>query len=194
MSDWNAGSASTFEAPPAGAHAAKLIKIIDLGTQKGEYKGEPNSKRQVHLTWELPNELMEDKRPYTIGKFYTASVSEKANLRKDLLSWFGKEPKAPFTVEEQKKLLGKPCQVIVSEREDTGKRVISGIAPLPKGMVLPEETHNEQVFFSLDEFTEDGFEKVSEFFQKKIMDSPEYLKAVSGEVAPAPDADGDIPW
>lgn len=172
-------SGSTFEQPPVGAHAAVLIRIVDIGTQTGEWQGKEVIRRQNILTWELPHELREDGKPYIISKFYTASLGEKANLTKDLTSWLGKAPTPPF---DPKSILGKGCQVVISERENSDKRVVSAVVGLPKGVELPRETTNPLVFFSLDEgeFSEEIFDGLSDNLQKMIMKSPEYAKIVNG--------------
>lgn len=172
---WN--TSSTFEQPPVGSHAAVLIRIIDIGTQKSEYQGKPSIRRQNILTWELPNELNDEGKPYIISKFYTASLGEKANLTKDLTSWLGKTPTPPF---DPKTLLGKGCQVVVSERENSDKKVVSTVVALPKGMALPKETVNPLIFFSLDEFDEEVFDGLSDGIQQMIMRSPEYDAVING--------------
>ena len=35
-----------YEQPPIGTHVARCIKVIDLGTQRGEYQGKATIKRQ----------------------------------------------------------------------------------------------------------------------------------------------------
>src|ERR1043165_7214119 len=93
---------TSFEQPPSGSHAARCIAIIDLGTQRSTYEGEAQIKRQVIVRWELPTELMTtgdfQGKPFTVSKFYTASLHEKSGLRKDLASWRGRD----FTPEELK--------------------------------------------------------------------------------------------
>jgi hypothetical protein len=61
-------------------------------------------------------------KPFTVSKFYTASLGEKANLRADLKNWRGRD----FTDEElagfeAKNILGKPCMLSVVETESEGK-------------------------------------------------------------------------
>lgn len=179
---WNA-SGTTFEQAPLGAHKAICVRIIDLGTQESEYKGEKTIRRQNLLTWELPDELREDGQPYIISKFYTASLGEKANLYKDLTSWLGKPPTVPF---DPKSLLGLGCQVIVTERNE--KHVVSTVVALSKKEKV-DKPHNDLIFFSLDEFDGDVFDKLPDGIQKMIMKSPEYADAAMG--GPAADAEDD---
>lgn len=175
---WDAKS--TFQQPPVGAHVATLIKIVDIGTQTSEYQGQKTVRRQNILTWELPHELMEDGKPFIISKFYTASLSDKSTLTKDLISWLGKAP-SPGDFDPQS-LLGKACQVIVSERENSDKRVVSGLAPVPKGVKVPETPFNPLVFFDLDNFSQTTFDSLSDGIKNMILKSPEYLAIVNGEI------------
>ena len=61
---WQDSGGGDFEQPPVGTHVARCIKVIDIGTQKGEYQGKANSKRQCIIGWELPTEFKNmDRQP-----------------------------------------------------------------------------------------------------------------------------------
>lgn len=168
-----------FEQAPAGTHIARCVRLIDLGTQFGEYQGKPNSARKVVVTWELPNALMSEGdfagKPFLVGKWYTASLSEKANLRKDLVNWRGRE----FTEEElmgfeAKKILGTTCMLSLTPNEKNKVRV-TGIMKLPTGTQCPAQI-NPSVYFSLEreEFNQATFDGLAEFWQNEIRKSPEW--------------------
>lgn len=187
---------TTFEQAPTGSHAARCIAIIDLGTQKNVYEGETSHKRQVIIRWELCNELMKggenDGKPFTVSKFYTASLHEKAGLRKDLASWRTRD----FTPEELKgfdlkNILGKPCMLAVGMSEKGKAKVTSVMAPM-KGMTFPDQI-NPSFHFSLsaDEFKAVDFEALSKGFKEMVMASPEYGALVNRK-APATTHD-DMP-
>jgi hypothetical protein len=174
---WKDGGGSDFEQPPVGTHVAICFRIIDLGTQKGEYQGKPNFKRQNIISWELPNELMTEGdasgKPFVVGKFYTASLGEKANLRADLRNWRGKD----FTPEElagfkPQNILSKVCMLSLT-MNDKGKVKVTGVMALPKGTIIPSQV-NPNVYFSLDEFDQKVFDSLSDGFKKMIIVSPEY--------------------
>ena len=174
---WKDSGGGDFEQPPVGTHVARCIKIIDIGTQKGEYQGQATSKRQCIIGWELPSELLTKGefagKPFTVSKFYTSSLSEKANLRKDLANWRGRD----FTEQElagfdAKNILDKCCMVSLTTN-DKGKIRVTGVMALPKGMTPPPRV-NEITYFSLDEFNAETFEKLSEGYRKLIAASPEY--------------------
>lgn len=193
---WTGGSGD-FQQPPVGTHLARCIGIIDLGTQKSEYQGQANIRRQVILRWELPEALMDDGRPFVASKFYTASLNEKAKLYADLVNWRGRE----FTQEElagfdSKNVLDKTCMVSIT-LSDSGKARVTGLMRAHAKAQIPPR-HNPLVFFSLEpgEYQQDIFDSLPEGFQRIIRMSPEYqaLHSSSG----TPTADGvdtdDIPF
>lgn len=173
---------TSFEQPPTGSHAARCISIIDIGTQKSTYEGEVQIKHQLIVRWELSNELMTTGefagKPFTVSKFYTASLNEKARLRLDLAAWRGRD----FTPEELKgfdlkNIIGKPCMLAVGMSEK-GKAKVSAVMALPKGMTIPDQS-NQSFHFSLDEFKAADFEMLSKGFKEMVMTSPEYQRLMS---------------
>jgi hypothetical protein len=176
-----------FEQPPIGTHVARCVKIIDIGTQKSEYQGKVNIRRQCIIGFELPTELMSEGeyagKPFTVSRFYTASLGEKANLRKDLANWRGRD----FTEQElegfdSKNILDKCCMVSLTEN-DKNKVRITGIMALPKGMQVPARV-NDLVYFSLDEFNQATFDKLSDGYKKLIQASPEYQAVTNPQSQP----------
>lgn len=170
---------TAFEQPPTGSHAARCIAIIDLGTQRTTYEGEAQIKHQLIIRWELSNELMTEGdyagKPFTVSKFYTASLHEKAGLRKDLAAWRGRD----FTADELrgfdlKTILGHPCMLSVGLSEK-GKAKVTSVIGLPKGMSAPKQI-NPSFNFSLDvnQYTEAGFDALSKGFKEMVQASPEY--------------------
>lgn len=171
-----------FEQAPLGNHVARSIRLIDIGTQESEYQGVKTHKRQFILTWELCNELMtrgdSAGKPFVVSKFFTASLSEKSNLRKDLVAWRGRD----FTSDElagfnARNILDKPCMVQIVDRD--GKHRVAQITGLPKGMTCPPAVNPIQ-YFSLDEFDPAMLMTFSDKMQQLIMQSPEYRAAVAG--------------
>ena len=166
-------SGTDFAQAPVGTHVARCIKVIDIGTQKGEYKGAPTFKRQCIISFELPTELMDDGKPFIVSRFYTASLSERSNLRHHLEMWRGRA----FTKEEllgfdSSNILGKPCMLTIMHTEK-GKARIESITSLPKGMQCPPQ-FNKSVIFSLDEFVPEVYESLSDGLKRMIELSPEY--------------------
>ena len=200
---WSDSSNQEFAQAPVGTTIGRCVKLIDIGTQKGEYQGQTTIRRQCIIGWELPNVLMEEGdhagQPFVISKFYTASLSEKANLRKDLQLWRGKE----FTSDELKgfdasSILGKTCMLSIIHN-DKGKARVGGVMACPRGIEIPAQV-NKNVFFSLDDFDQRAFDALTDGIKKLIMASPEYIDIVSrtsGKQQTRPsiaDVDDDIPF
>lgn len=173
-----------FEQPPIGTHIARCIKLIDIGTQKGEYQGKATSRRQVIIGWELPDELMSEGdfagKPFYVSKFYTQSLSEKATLRADLKNWRGRDfTEAELAGFDAKNILGKACMLSLTENEK-GRVRVTGVMALPKGTVVPDQV-NPTVYFSLEpnEFNQAAFDGISDGIRKIIMASPEYRQIMN---------------
>lgn len=173
-----AKATSDFSIAPAGNHVGICNAVVDLGMQRGSAMY-PNPKRQVYIRFELPGERVKYQKdgheiegPMSIGTTMTASMSEKANLRKLIESWFGKKfphdnAAADF---DHKSLLGRRCLLNVTHTEK-GQKVYANIAnatPLPKGMVSTEPQHNPSLYFSLDTPDQATFTALPEWLRKKI--------------------------
>lgn len=199
--EWTANSNSSWTQPETGNWPATCIRIIDLGTQEREYQGKTSYRRQSLIIWEIAGQADSEGRPLTISKAYTASLGEKANLRKDLESWRGR----PFTSEELggfnvKNILGKPCllNLIEVQGQKGAKVVIAAISSLPKGMPAPAAPVNEQYIYSLDDHDPLVWDKLSSGIQNWINRSRERAEtgALTPSVAPTTKVvnDDDIPF
>lgn len=198
----NGGS---FQKAPIGSHVARCIRLIDIGTQRGEYQGKVTWRPQVIIAWELPYELMEateDKpeTPFVVSKFYALSLNEKATLRKHLASWRGRD----FTAEELKgfdlrNILDKPCMLSIIDKND--KSVVDAVMATTKGMAVPNRV-NPLVCFDLEEWIKGNpdasaiFGEFSEKMQELIRGSKECQEG-AGEYTdevPHPAESDDIPF
>lgn len=155
-----------FQMAPVGNHVAVCYMVVDLGMQQTNF----GEKHKILIGWELVHEMMEDGRPFVISQQYTASLSEKANLRRDLESWRGKK----FSETELKgfdvfNVVGVPCMVSVIHSENNGKHYanIGSVAGLPKGMEKPKAA-NKIVAYSLDNPEQSMFDLLPEWIQNKI--------------------------
>lgn len=154
-----------------GVHNARCIRVIDLGTQRNEYKGEVSWKRKVMITWEVHNKDSEE--PFEISNFYNNSLYEKANLSKDLTSWRGR----PFTEDEKKgfdisNLVGKVCQINVIEGNN-GKPKIQTVLPTKDEVGIQ---HNKSLVFSIEEYQKGEltvFNQLREGIRNMILESKE---------------------
>lgn len=141
---------AAFTPCPAGTYQARCIRLIDMGTQTTDYQGETKTARKVLIGFEiLDTEVRrDDGQPHVISKRFTASLHEKAALRKVLASWRGRD----FTAGELKAfdlagVLGKTCLISLVDNTKDGKTYtnIAAIMAAPKGTTPPEGTCNELV-------------------------------------------------
>jgi hypothetical protein len=199
---------SEFANAPAGTHLALCYRFIDLGTQETNFLDSAGNKKMAHkvlIGWELPDELMDNGKPFVVQQRYTWSMSDKANLRKDLESWRGKsfEDKdfgpGGFNV---KNVLGKPCVLTIVHKEDGGKVYanIASVGKPMKGMQAPAAPQNPVVYFSLDEFDASVYATLSQGLQAVIAKSPEFQKISGGHhdeppvSGPVDDFAQDVPF
>ena len=184
-----ASGGSDFQLPPPGNHVARCYRIVDMGSSKNKFD---NVLRKILITWELHGEdddgnplTTSDGKPLVVSSNYTLSLSEKATLRGHLEAWRGRA----FTLDELsgfnlENILNQYCMVSISH--DTGSAGktyanVKAISPVPtviKKAGLPEGI-NPIFMFSLDEFDQAKFDKLSDGLKKKIMESPEYKKVAS---------------
>lgn len=189
-----------FKPVPAGTHVAVCTLVADMGVQpSGKFK----PKAQVYIRWELPNEVtswkdgdgVEHSGPMVIGKKYTVSLSEKANLRGDLESWRGRM----FTEQELKgfdikNILGKACMLGVTHNVVGTKTYanISAVMGLPKGTPTPQPSVSP-IAYDLDTHTDAVFQKLPGWLQEAINGrvKSDTAQTVSNGGA---DFDDDIPF
>lgn len=171
---------------PAGNYIGRCYQMIHIGTVQESYMGEPKQFNKVRIGWELPEERRVFKpengeQPFVISKEFTLSMNEKANLRKMLASWRGKD----FSEEEAKsfditKLLGVPCMINIIHKPKasdptTVYEQIASITPMPKGMKAGPQENKNQVL-SYDSFDWTLYESLPDFLKDKIKGSIEFAR------------------
>ena len=185
---------------PTGNHLARCVKMVHIGTAEETIQGKVKKLNKVKLYWELPDETHVFKEeygaePFMVSKEYTLSMSDRANLRKDLESWRGKG----FTEKQASNfditvLLGIPCMINVIHRtaKSSGNEyvVVSGITPLPKRVECPEQIIPSFEFNFDEKFS--NFDELDEWTQGKIKETDEYkAKVNSNETETVEDAPAD---
>jgi len=176
------GTDSTFELAPSGAFAARCYRIIDLGTQTFQVKGETKESHQILMAWEL-SKKMADGQPFVISEKYTSSLHEKAKLRSVLESWRGRKfsevERNGFDIEQ---VLGKVCflNIVHSKKGDKTYANVASVMPVPEGLPSPAAV-NEQLFFNIEEWNDKVFAKIPKYYQGMIKRSPEYGSHDAGE-------------
>ena len=183
------GSAD-FKRIPVGSHVARCYLLVDMGEQLSDGKFGQSIQHKIRLGWEvfgedetgapLTVEIDGVQRQMTIGKTYTLSLNEKAGLRKDLISWRGRD----FTPDELEgfditNILNVYCMLNITTSEKDGKTYtnISAITPLPASMknLKPQPDH-EVVMFNLDEPDWQVFEALPDWLSDTIKKSPQYAE------------------
>lgn len=168
---------------PAGNYVARCYQMLEIGTVQEVIMGVAKSLRKVRIGWELPEETREfspgkGEQPFVISQEFTLSLNEKANLRKMLASWRGKD----FTEEEAKsfdisKLIGVPCMLnVIHKPSKDGTKTyenIGSISPVPKSMKCPAQI-NKTIRLEYDSFDIDTFEALPDFIKDKMKGSLEY--------------------
>ena len=179
----------------AGTHLAICVSIVDFGPQKVEYLGETKEQPKVRLAFEVPAERIEYEKdgekmegPMMIGKTYTSSLYEKANLCQHLESWRGRKfteaEKAGFDLTS---VLNKPCMLTVVHREYQGKQYanIAGISKVMKGMSVPD-AETPLISFDFDDHTPEQLAELPEWMREKVQAGKELLAEQRARTEPPP--------
>jgi hypothetical protein len=178
---------TNFIQAPVGNHVGRCVSVIDIGTQRQEFQGEVTYSRQVIVRFELPTELVPEGnkgagKPFVVQRYYSAKLSRKASLRKDLEAWQGRElAHAELKDFDPSSLLGRTALVNVG-RTVTDRAKVVGLSPVPKGLIVTPQV-NTSVYFSLepDEFVAATFADFGDGLKELIMKSPEYMRARHAE-------------
>lgn len=138
------GSGGDFRPCPQGVHQACCVDVVDMGLLEVTWKGETKRQHKVRVVWQIEDIDPVNDKPYIVQKRYTASLHEKAQLRKDLESWRGRA----FTDEELKRfdletLLGVNAflNVVHVTREGKTYANVTAIMPTKRGMdkIVPRD-------------------------------------------------------
>lgn len=111
--------ASNFTPCPEGLHQAVCVDVVDLGLKSGAF----GEKHKVELRWQTETEHEDTHRRFLLRKWYTLSLHEKANLRKDLEAWRGRKfTEAELQGFDLEKLINVNCQLqVIHNITDDGK-------------------------------------------------------------------------
>lgn len=177
-----------------------LVGILGLGIQQGYDPADP-PKDEYLLTFETPNELGTDGRPYHITKQVTISTHEKASLRIMLEAVHGKalpNEKVTFTGDDANDekvcafvekitsgAIGKACLINIAKyKKQNGYdgNKITGFTKLPKGMAF-DKPKTVYGFFDLEKPDWELFKKFPEW-QRNVVNKESY----ASELDPDQDA------
>jgi hypothetical protein len=127
---------SKFTPAPEGLHQAVCVDVVDLGLVETQWGQKP----KVEIRWQLDVVNADAGKRFDIRARYTLSLSEKANLRKQLETWRGRK----FSQEELQgfdleKLIGVNCQLqVIHNLSDEGKTYANVQAIVPHNAKLPK--------------------------------------------------------
>ncbi len=183
--------------PDAGLQPSRIYAIIDLGSHLSFFKNQPviNQKTgkqvvtdKICIYWELPKFMNtpDDPQfksfPSTIRQDYSYSADPKAKLP-DVLKSCGPMKVRPDKLNEEllKKFVGHPCVLNIEHADGFDKnkkpRVFAnisgggrGVNAFSKEFPMPVKC-NEQIFFSLENFSWETFKKLPKYAQDMIRKS-----------------------
>ena len=166
---------------PEGSHVAVLVGLIELGTHETFY----GPKEQIALMFEFPNKkhtFKEDDGPVSLSRsvIVTSSLNQKSTLCKYVVAIKGKQ----LTKSEMEsgidlsELLGRATLATIVHRPGKDEQVydnITGLSIMPEGLPCGEVTSDPFVFEISAELK--NWDKVPQWMQKKISESPEFMSA-----------------
>jgi outer membrane biosynthesis protein TonB len=171
-----------FEHPEDGQYIGVIADVIDLGEVETGYGIKP----RVRIVYLLDTNDSEG-NPFRVMSTYTASLHEKANLRKALKQILGADVSGQFDLEE---LLGINNQLVVAttEKDDKVYTNIVAILKAPKGtprLQIPDDFVRQQ-----DKQKKQATQKKAAPQTKKPTPKPAVVEEQAAEVeqepAPAP--------
>lgn len=192
------------EVIPEGMYLARCYRMIHIGTIPDNFQGKAKTTNKVRIGWELPTELRQFGEkgwlPLVIDQTYTLSLGEKANLRKMLKSWRGRD----FTEEEAEnfdvaKLLGVQCMLNITHRVGKDSKTyaeISAVTPVPKGTDVPTQINPTFELNYGDSWSEEKFKSLPDFIKAQMVLSDEYrnLKHPTEVTSNESNANDDLPF
>lgn len=178
-----------FTPTPAGQHNAVLTRFIDLGTQPGSQMY-PKPKHKVLMGWEIPDQRVtwekdgvEHEGPVLHYERMTFSAHENAVFRQRLESWRGKPfTDADFGEFDCMTLLGVGALLQIAHEHKDGKTYanLQAILLPPGGKDAWAKPEGDVIYFSISDFDQGTFDRLSEGLQNTIKNSPEYQTMIDG--------------
>lgn len=196
------GGGSNIPMLAEGSYAAVCYMLVDIGLQKSERYG--NSSRKVMIGWEIADEFVEvdgEKKPRVVSARYTASLNEKAILRRDLAAWRGRD----FTETELEEfnlrnIVGAPCLIQVIHKEGNNGKTYANLASImkiPRGMEAPKATL-DPIIYDIDENDPADVNKLPEWIANMVRASESYQQRLQGadgaKMSELEDIDGKLPF
>ena len=127
---------------PEGIHPAVCVDVIDLGLVDTEFQGQRRRVNKVKLVFET-EQRMDDGRPFTVSKSFTASLHPKARLAEFIGKWRGR-PLVPGEFFDLGKLVGACCTLVTSLQQNAFGRTYASIDAVskPTRKVVPSGSYD----------------------------------------------------
>lgn len=195
----SAGGGSKIAPIEPGTYPAVCYGLVDIGYQYSA--AFDNASRKVVIMWEIPDETItteDGEKSRVISETYTASIGEKANLRKMLEAWRGKA----FTDDELKcfnlrNIIGAGCMLSIIHQESKKGGMfakVTAVMKLPKGMPAPEGTIEHVLFDLMAPGAHAEIDALPEWLQKRIKESETFKEMATSFVEPDEELDEPMPW
>jgi hypothetical protein len=161
------GESKEFKTLDPGVYLGLLYRVIDLGKQESDW----GPKEQLHLSFEFPEDKMDDGQPYTMTAFSSQSLSKGPSgnasfLRKTVAALTGRTDIEDDEEVNLESLLGKGAQIQIGPKGKKGKIGIINVMPLRKGTTLPKLS-NEAFVYDL-ESPDRNYDQVPEGIKRLI--------------------------
>lgn len=177
-----------YELPDEGVHAARCIRIIDIGTQEVTYHktGETKEQHKVWIFWELVEhrhrewtwEGEQRSAPFLVGRKFTLSHHENAHLRKVMESWHNQkfnddalDDVGGFDLTE---LMGKAASVQVVHSDDGKWAEVNAVLPGDEDAVGQPESEPLLLILTPEEFNPEVYGELSDRMQENVRSSKEW--------------------
>lgn len=197
MSEFNpnakdSGAGFERELIPAGTHAARCVRIIEIGKQYSKlYDNESN---KVVIVFSLPHVMMsfsgEEKQAFISNPFgITISNNDRSSMKQYTRAL---DPKSE--VKNLGGFLNKVCQISVVHRtkQDRTTANLDAVAPILPGFPVPE-LDVEPIWFQWNKPDPDVWVKIPKFTQELIKEATNYQGSYVEEVVNALERSADLP-
>lgn len=181
----------------------RCIAVIDLGTQSSEWKGVKKSAPEVAYGFEILSVDSEGKpiksskgKTFVHWTTFKRMMSDKANLRKFLAAWRGRDYSADelksFSVTKASGQYG--LGSLSHNKSEKNDKIYENLqlSPIPKAVdqkSIPKG-EVEPFWFKFADPNVEALKKIPNWMQKKIKAAPEY-KEVFGDKDPLSENDND---
>lgn len=169
-------SVTKKELAPKGTHVARVVSLIDLGTQvPTDPKLTPM--RKINITFELCKCIKEFngvKKPLVVSRMWTFTRAKGGKLREMIKAWKGVDiSKESFKIDS---LLGQECLVTISHSDDGQYANVESVSAVPTGLVEVPPAYNKLSLLGLNpgEFDMEVFKSLPDFIKAKITSTQEF--------------------